>query len=175
MHDLDPNRLTRGEQIFGASAVLLFILSLVPLWAKYETPEIRGVFESISQRESAWSGAFNFLTKLALILTIVGVVLVMAKAAGALGGVNLPAPLGLIYVGLGGLTFLLLLLTLLVGPQEEFAGANLTEAGVEVSRGPLLFVGLIVSAVMAAGAYLHMQAEGSSPGDVRRPARPPGA
>ena len=161
---MDLNRLSKGEQILGGAAALLLLLSFVPFWAKYETPGFEGGGVEVagaSSRVSAWSAAFTFLSKLGLLLAIVALVFIIAKAAGALTNTNLPAPETLIYLGLAGLSFLLLLLTLLIGPQEEFGGVNIS-GSVEVSRGPLLFVGVLLGAAMAVGAFLHMQNDGSA-------------
>ena len=162
---MDLNRLSRGEQIFGVSAALLFLLSFFPLWAKYEVAE--EFFGGATQRFSAWSGAFNFLMKLGLIFALLGVALVIAKAAGALDNVDMPVPLGLVYLGLGGLTLLIMLLFLLVGPT----GAS--QPGFEVSRGPLLFVGIVLSAGMAFGGFMQFQGEGRAGTPARRPGPPP--
>lgn len=170
---MDLNRLSTGEKILGGSALLLLLTSFISLWAKYESPEVAGVLESQATRENAWSEAFNFLTKLGLILTIVALVLVVAKAAGAFDTVNLPAPLGLIYLGVAGLAALLIVLTAVIGPQETYGGfgaeVDLEDFGVEVSRGPLLYLGALLSLAMAGGAFMHF-----SGGDVRTRTGTPG-
>lgn len=155
------------------------------MWAKYETPEVPGVFEAVTTRFNAWGEAFNFLTKLGLFLAIIALVLVLAKAAGALDRVTLPVPLGLVYLGLAGLTALLIVLTAVIGPQETAGGfgveVDLEESGVEVSRGPLLYLGALLSLAMAAGAFMHFSdkeptttARGTGPTGPP-PQRPPGA
>ena len=162
-----------GEKILGGSALLLLLTSFISLWSKYESPEIEGIVESTATRGNAWSASFNFLTKLGLILAIVLLIIVVAKAAGALDNVNLPAPLGLIYLGLAGLSALLIVLTAIIGPQEEFGAlgtsVNLEDAGIEVSRGPLLYLGALLSLAMAAGAFMHF-----SGGDTRTRTGTPG-
>jgi hypothetical protein len=172
---LDLNRLSRGEQILGVCSALLFLLSFFPLWAKYEaSEEAFGAFAT-TQRFSAWSAAFNFLMKLGIILALIALVLIIVKAAGGLDNVQMPAPLGLIYLGLAGLSFLLLLLFTLIGPEESEAGVNVQDFGIEASRGPLLFVGVLLGAGMAVGAYLHFQQEGRATTVApRQPGPPPG-
>ena len=179
---MDLNRLSRGEQIFGVSAALLFLLSFFPLWAKYETSEEAFGQFATSESFSAWSSAFNFLMKLGLILALIGVIFVIAKAAGALDNVQMPVSLGLVYLGLAGLTFLIMLLFVLIGPEESEAGVNFGDLGVEVSRGILLFVGVVLGAGMLFGAFQHFQQEGgtaaarpSPPPPGPPPAPPPGA
>ncbi len=171
---MDMNRLSRGEQILGVSAILLFLLSFFPLWAKYETSAETFGVES-SQRFSAWSAAFNFLMKLGLIFALIVLILVIAKAFGGLDNVQMPMPLGLVYLGLAGLTFLLMLLFVLIGPEESEAGVNFGDLGFEVSRGPLLFVGVLLGAAMAFGAFMHFQGEGrgTTAGPPPGPGTPP--
>jgi hypothetical protein len=158
---MDPNRLTTGEKILGVSGLLLFILSFLKMWAKIEVNtkglgDLGGLGDA-SQKFSGWD-AYGFLVKLGFILALVAVVLVVARAAMA--NLTLPFPLGLVYLGIGGLTFLLMLLALLVGPDESGSG-TFFGVSVEISRGIGLFVGTLLAAAMAAGAWLHYQSEGS--------------
>lgn len=151
---LDLNKLTKGEQILGGSAIALLILSFLPLWAKFEVPEIAGF--GGSTRFSAWSAAFGFLLKLALILTIIAVIFVVLRAVGT--SLNLPVPAWQIYAGTAGLTLLLLLITVLTGP----VGDQGSFGGYEWSRGIAVFIAPLLGAGMAYGAYLHMQEEGGT-------------
>lgn len=147
---MDMNRLSMGERIAGGAAMLLLITSFIPLWAKYE---VNADFGGAS-RFSAWSGAFNFLMKLALILALVVATLVIAKAAN----VDLTSVPPVVLLGAAGLSFVLILLMLLIGPREFGLGGF----GVEVSRGLLLFLGVLLSGAMAGGAFLHFQAAGGT-------------
>lgn len=159
---MDISRLTRGERILGISAALLLLLSFFPLWAKYEVAggdlgfgiEVPGA----TQRANAWSGAMPAYVKIALVLTIVALILVAIRAAGT--AMTLPVAPSMIYLGVAGATAALLLIAVITGPQ----GAELSFGGFEVSRGPLLFVGLVLGLGMAAGAFLHKQEEDTSMG-----------
>lgn len=153
---MDPNRLSQGEKILGGSALLLLILSFLPLWAKVEVEgaEILGI--DSTTRYSAWSDAFGFLLKLALILTIVALVFVIVRAVGT--NMNLPVPAWQIYAACAGLTLLLLLITVLTGP----AGPTGDFGGIEISRGLGVFIAPVLGAAMAYGAWSHMQAEGGT-------------
>jgi hypothetical protein len=171
---LDLNRLSKGEQIMGGAAALLLLLSFFPFWAKYETPEAEfGGIEvpGTSTRFSAWSGAFNFISKLGLILAIILLIYIIAKAAGALSNTNLPAPESLIYLGLAGLSALLIILTAVIGPQEF----GLVGGGLEISRGPLLFLGALIALAMVAGAFLHNQGGATTTAGPGRTTPPPPA
>jgi len=166
---VDLNRLSRGEQIVGGASLLMLILSFLPMWAKYE---VEAFGFSDSQRFSLWSDAFNFVPKLGLILLLVALGLVIARAMGA--NLTLPVGFGLAYVALCGVAALTTILTLLIGPREFGLGGA---AGLEISRGLLLLIGWIVPLAATAGGYLHMQEETSGAGPVMptTPAAPPTA
>jgi hypothetical protein len=158
---LDAGRLSKGEQILGVSAIVLFISSFVEQWAKASAEGFGSV------KANAWDG-YGFLVKLGLILALVAAGLVIARLAGA--NFKLPWPLGLVYVGIGALTTLLMLLGVLTGPDDEGADAI---PGIDIDRGFLLFVAVILGAAMTYGGYLHMQSEGSTTTPTEPP--PPAA
>jgi hypothetical protein len=169
-------RLSRGERIVLIASAILVLTSIFPLWASYGASVTGGgVDQETSESFTVWSDAYNFVPKLAILLALVALILVITRIAGA--KLNLPASMGLIYVGLGGVATLLMLLTVLFGPREfglEDSGFEAfgVEASFDVSRGLLLFVGLLLAAAIAVGGYLHMQEE-SGPADIAGPAIPP--
>lgn len=168
---MDTKKLSFGEQILGASALILLILSFLKLWAKFEINtgvEIPGV--DTEQRYNAWSEAGTIWLKLALILTLVALVLVVLRALGV--SMTLPVPAGQIYLATAGIALLLLLLTVLTGP----AGDQGSEGGFEYSRGIAIFIAPLLGAAMAFGAWTHSQQEGSAPtgtGVGTNPTTPP--
>jgi len=165
---MDINRLSTGEKIVLGASGLLVVLSFIPLWASYS-------FAGFSESYGAWSGAFGFFVKLALILAILALVVTGLRAAGTQLP-DLPVGLGLLYVGLGGLSTLGLLIGVLTGPNDGGVGeAVAAAAGLDISRGILLFLGLILAAAIAYGGYMHMQSEGSGStlGDPATPPPPP--
>jgi hypothetical protein len=165
---LDLNRLTRGEQILGISALVLFITSFLSLWGSYEVsadlpegvPEIADT--SVSTSFSLWSG-YGILPKLGVVIAFLLVVLVVAKAAGALDNANLPLPAGLIYLGGSAITVLTMILALLAGPEGD-NDVSVGFAEYEQKRGLLLFLGVALSLAMAVGSFLHF-----SGGDTSAP------
>ena len=169
-------KISRGERIVLFASAILVATSILPLWASYGA-SVRGggVNQESSEGFTVWSEAYNFVPKLAILLALVALGLVVARIVGA--NLNLPASMGLIYVGLGGVATLLLLLTVLFGPREfglDDAGFEAfgIEATFNASRGLLLFLGLLLAAAIAVGGYLHMQEEGG-PAGVAGPAVPP--
>ncbi len=157
---MDISRLTRGERILGISALLLLILSIFPLWAKYEVSggDLGFGIEipDASQRYSAWSAATPFTIKLALVFALLALILVAIRAAGT--NVNLPVAPSMLYLTFAGAAAGLLLIGVIMGPE----GNDLSFGGFEISRGPLMFAGLLLGLAMAAGAWLHQQEEGST-------------
>jgi hypothetical protein len=178
------DRLSRGEQILGGAALLLFIVSFLKPWASIET-SAEGVPEDLvgqipSPDFNMWD-AYGFLPKLGVIIGLLLVVLIVAKAAGALENLDLPVPLGLVYVGGAALTVLTMLIALIAGVE----GSNeATAFGVttEAERGLLLYLGILLSLAMGFGAFMHFQGEGgrtttgpATRGPAAPPPPPPGA
>jgi hypothetical protein len=153
---LDIKRLTRGEQILGVAALLLFLSSFLAMWASVDF----GVdVPGFSTDLNAWD-AYNFFPlKLGLIIALVAVVWVALRAANV--NMNLPWPAGLVALILGGATLLLVLLSLLTGPV------------LNIDRGILLYVGIVLAAAMAYGGYLAWQADQAGPTTYGGPAAPP--
>jgi hypothetical protein len=157
------DRLTQGEKLLGVSALWLYIISFIGFWAELE-------FEGGGTRSefsvSAWDG-YGLEVRLALILALVAAGLVAARAVGF----NLPVAGGLVYVGIGGLTLLLMLLTALVGPDESGSVLSYLPSGsrIEINRGVGLFIGTVFAAAMVAGGYQHMKSGDTT---TRSPATP---
>ena len=153
------DRLSKGERIVAISSALLAIFSLFPLWATYS---FKGLGQDESEGASVWSeGVFNFLPKLAIFIALVCLSLVIFKAVGQ--SFNLDH--GTIYMILGGLALLLLLVTVMQGPEGlgELIGfedviLNSDTPGFEfdfdVSRGILLYGSPLLAAGIAFGGYL---------------------
>lgn len=144
------DKISKGERIVLISGAILFILSFIKPWAKLDLGDAGEFFGGISANFSAWDYGF-FPLKLALILSIVGVGLVIAKLAGA--AINLPPTT---HAAIGGLVLLLVLLQVIIGPPD----AGIVDV---VDRGIMLFIGLIPAAGQAYGGYLVMQERGAAP------------
>lgn len=152
---MNLDRLSLGEKILGVSGLALFLLSFINQWVKVEADN---EFVSATVKGNAWDG-YGFLLKLALFLAIVAAGLVAARAANA----NLNLPWSNVYKGLAFATLGLVLLTLIIGPDE--GGSVAGDFGIEISRGIALFVGTALAAAMAAGAFMHSEAPGTAAPD----------
>ncbi|MBA2726300.1 MAG: hypothetical protein H0U53_09955 [Actinobacteria bacterium] len=168
---MDLDKLTQGEKILGGSSLALFILSFLPLWAKVEvSADGLGGIGDASQRFNAWD-AYGILVKLGLLAALIAAGLVIAKAAG----VKLEIPREPVYLGLAGVTLVAMALALAIGPDESGSG-DLFGVSVEISRGIALFLGTLLAAAMAFGAWMHKGAETAIPGTTgTAPTAPPPA
>jgi uncharacterized membrane protein YhaH (DUF805 family) len=148
---LDINRLNTGEKVIGVSGVLLLIFSFFP-WLGFS-------YRGFSSSDSAWSFT------LCLIAVIIGVLmagLVIAKAMGR----DLPE-LGTVkwaHVLLGAaiVVFVFILIKLIVGPSTH----GVDVPGLSKDRKIGIFLGLISSIGLMAGAYLNAKETGDLPGAI---------
>jgi uncharacterized membrane protein len=145
---MDLSRLRKGERIFAASAILLLLTSFLPFWGKVVFGELQDSPLAVDpQRFSAWTWNSTLL-KVGLVLTILGILLVAARAIPT---VRLGLPVGPLYLGAGALVTVLVAISASKGPTSDGA----FELGVvEVSRGPFLYLAVILGLAMAAGGYL---------------------
>lgn len=151
---MELNRLTQGEKIAGVAALLLFI-SMFFAWFGFDTGlgDLENQFglESTgpdSVTFNAWE-SFDFIDLVLLITAIAGVGTALARASD----LDVDFPLSTVVAVLGGLATLLVLYRILDTPGDADR-----EWGV--------FVGLILSALVAYGGYRAMQEEGLTFGDA---------
>ena len=178
IHKVDLSKLSKGEKILGVSSLALFILSFIPVWAKFET-KLSEEFENIpgaeaaetSQSFSLWD-AYGFLAKLGIILALAAFIIIVVRLTAP--HIKFPVPPGQIYMGLGGIATLLMVLSLLTGPEGDQGSQDFGVGSVEYSRGLIgLILGIVAAAAMAYGAWLHMQEEGSGPAVTSGPPTTP--
>jgi len=147
------DRLSKGERMVLWSSVALLVCSFIPLWSKYEASAF-GV--SFSERGQLWNSYGFFPGKLAGLLVLAAVILLLVKMFAK--NMSLPSAL---WAGLGGGTALLVLLTIVMGPEGQ--GVDVPGAGIEISRGFMPFIGLALAAAMAWGGYQHMNEGAAAP------------
>jgi hypothetical protein len=142
---VDVNRLSRGEQIAGGAAVLLFIDMFLNWYSEAQGPGTASAWEIFSTTD-----LLIFLTVL-VALAMVGV-RVMGRT------LDLPVSLPLVVAALGGLTTLVVLWRMVNQPGEnEFINVDY---GAYI--GLVLVAALTYGAIQAGGGMDTMRAEAES-------------
>lgn len=148
---MDINKLNTGEKVIGVSGILLLVFSFFP-WLGFS-------YGGFSASKSAWTFTLCWF---AVVLGVLMAGLVIAKAAG----VELPELGNLrwahILLGVAVVAFLFILIKVIVGPSTN--GVSLAGTGVSKDRKIGIFLGLIASAGLVAGAYLNAKETGDLPG-----------
>ena len=165
---VDTTKISIGEMIAGASGLALFVFMFLPWYGLEASTNLpNGSDFSVSGgNANAWE-AFSFIDLLLLLVVIVSVGLVVAKAAGSLP--DLPQPSGLILAAAGGLALLLVLFRLIFTPGEDVSGFGVD---VDLTREIGVFFGLLASAGMAYGGWRAMN-EPAAAGPRDRVGSPP--
>jgi uncharacterized membrane protein YhaH (DUF805 family) len=156
---MDVDRLSTGEKIAGASAVLLFIFMFFN-WFNVDVSASTGGFAvSASEGGSAWQ-AFSVIDLILLLTVVVVVAVVVIRLSDAL--VEPPVSLNAVAAVMGGLSVLLILYRIIDPPDAgSFPGVS-----VDVSPTIGAFLGLIAAVGIAYGSYRAMQEEGTSFGEI---------
>jgi hypothetical protein len=150
---LDINKLNTGEKVIGVSGVLLLIFSFFP-WLGFS-------YGGFSASKSAWTFTLCWL---AVILGVLMAGYVIAKAAG----VDLPELGSLrwahVLLGVAIVAFVFILIKVIVGPST--GGVDISGTGVSKDRKIGIFLGLLASIGLVAGAYLNAKETGDLPGSL---------
>jgi uncharacterized membrane protein YhaH (DUF805 family) len=149
---MDVDRLSTGEKIAGASAILLFIFMFFDWFSVSVSREI----VTFGVGGSAW----HALDVIPIILMIAIVAAVGVAVARLTDAVFEPAiSMNAVVAVLGAISVLLILYRIVSPPDSGFEGVS-----VDPTVG--IFLGLIAAAGIAYGGYRAMQEEGTSFGDV---------
>ena len=152
---MDINKLNTGEKVIGVSGVLLLIFSFFP-WLGFS-------YGGFSASKSAWTFTLCWL---AVILGVLMAGYVIAKAAG----VDLPELGNLrwahVLLGVAIVAFVFILIKVIVGPST--GGVDISGTGVSKDRKIGIFLGLLASIGLVAGAYLNAKETGDLPGSLGR-------
>lgn len=150
---MDINRLNTGEKVIGVSGILLLIFSFFP-WLGFS-------YAGFSASKSAWTFTLCWL---AVVLGVLMAGYVIAKAAGVdmpdLGNVRWAHVL----LGVAVVAFLFILIKVIVGPST--GGVDISGTGVSKDRKIGIFLGLIASIGLVAGAFLNAKETGDLPGSL---------
>jgi hypothetical protein len=150
---VDINKLNTGEKVIGVSGILLLIFSFFP-WLGFS-------YAGFSASKSAWTFTLCWL---AVVLGVLMAGYVVAKAAGVempdLGNVKWAHVL----LGVALVAFVFILIKVIVGPSTN--GVSLAGTGVSKDRKVGIFLGLLASIGLVAGAYLNAKETGDLPGSL---------
>lgn len=152
---MDANRLSTGEKIAGASAVLLFIFMFFD-WFKVEVSGGNGLFD-ISVGGSAWD-ALDVIPIILMLAIIAAIAVAIIRLTDAV--FEPPVSMNAIVAILGGISVLLILYRIISPPD----GGDVP--GVDVNPAIGIFLGLLAAIGIAYGGYRAMQEEGTSFGDL---------
>lgn len=154
---MDADRLSTGEKIAGASAVLLFIFMFFD-WFNASVSGGNGFFTA-SVGGNAWE-AFSWIDLFMLITIIVAVAVAVIRLTDAV--FEPPFSLNAAVAILGGISVLLILFRIIDPP----GGGDIAGVSVDISPTVGAFLGLIAAAGITYGGYRAMQEEGTSFGDL---------
>jgi hypothetical protein len=154
---MDLNRLTQGEKIAGASAILLFIF----MFFDWYGVSISGGGETINLGGggNAWD-TLDFIPILLLVAIIATLGVIFVEAGDT--DVDLPVHGAAIITVVGVISFLLILFRIIDTPTFASIGGISAEGSVKFG----IFLALLASAGMAFGGWKTMQEEGTTFGDA---------
>lgn len=158
---MDVSRLTRGEQIAGASGLVLILVMFIFDWFSYgEGP--------ISVGGNAWD-TMEFIRFIILLAALAGIAEAVMSATQST--YQAPVAASALAAGLGILAVVLILFRIISPPDF---GASDFGVDLDVGRSIGVFLGLIAAGGVAYGGWLAMQEEGTSFGNaVDRDTTPP--
>jgi hypothetical protein len=156
---MEVDRLSTGEKIAAASAILLFVF----MFFNWFGVEVSGVSEFSGTVSGEGGNAWEALDFIPIVL-IVTIIAALAMAALRLAdSVFEPiVPMSTLVTVLGAVSFLLILYRIVDPPSfADFGGVS-----VEATRSIGIFLGLIAAGGIAYGGYTAMREEGVTFGDA---------
>ena len=157
---MDFTRLTQGEKIAGVSGIALLLIMFIFDWFGLKA-DVSG-FTAEGSR-NAW-GSYGFID-IVLFITVaaaIGLALITASQAE----VGLPVAASAVVAGLGILSVVLIIISIINPPEWSIAGVDIGDVpGADVTRKIGVWLGLIAAIGVAYGGWRAMQEEGTSFGD----------
>jgi hypothetical protein len=152
---MDVDRLSTGEKIAGASAVLLFIF----MFFDWFSVDVSNGLIGGSAGGSAWD-ALDVIPIILMLAIIAAVAVAVIRLTDAV--FEPPVSINAVVAILGAISALLILYRIINPPDAgDFPGVS-----IDVSPALGIFLGLIAAVGIAYGGYRAMQEEGTSFGDL---------
>jgi len=155
---MDLDRMSTGEKIADAAAVLLFIFMFFE-WFSVDISGGEGLF-SVSGGFNAWE-SFDLIDIVLLITVVAAAAVAVIRLTDAL--FEPPVSLNAVVAILGAISVLLILYRIIDPPGY---GGAADVPGVDIGPSIGAFLGLIAAAGIAYGGYRAMQEEGTTFGDL---------
>jgi hypothetical protein len=166
---MDVNRLSTGEKLAGGSGIALILIMFIFDWFSVSISGSAGGFSfGGSAGGNAWE-AYGF-TDLILFVTAVAAITLAVTAANSME-LNLPVAMSAITAGLGALSILLVLISILSPP--DFGAPDAADDFIDVGRSIGVWLGLLATIGITAGAWMAMQDEGRGATAAPPPPPPP--
>jgi hypothetical protein len=158
---MDFTRLTQGEKIAGISGIALLLIMLIFKWFGVE---VSGGGVTVEGGSRNAFGAYGFFDIVLFITVVAAVGLVLIAASE--GEVGLPVAASAIVAGLGILSVVLVLISIISPPEWSVDGVDIGDfPGLDVTRKIGVWLGLLATIGVAYGGWRAMQEEGTSFGD----------
>ncbi|MBS1879532.1 MAG: hypothetical protein JST31_08470 [Actinobacteria bacterium] len=153
---MDLTKLSQGEKIAGASAIVLFVF----MFFDWFSAEVRIGTRGASEGVNAWD-ALDWIPIVLVIAILVALFVVTLRLTDS--RYEPPISANSIVAILGGLSFLLILYRIIDPPG---ASGSTPGFSFEVSPEFWIFVSLVAAAGIAYGGYRAMGEEGASFGEI---------
>jgi hypothetical protein len=155
---MDLTRLTQGEKIAGVSGIALILIMLIFKWFGVK---VSGGALSVEGGTRNAFGAYGFFDIVLFITVVAAVGLAALEASETEAG--LPVPASAIVAGLGILSVLLIIISIINPPEWSVNGVDIGDVpGLDVTRKIGVWLGLIAAVGIAYGGWRAMQEEGTS-------------
>jgi uncharacterized membrane protein YhaH (DUF805 family) len=152
---MELDRLSTGEKVSAASAVLLFIFMFFD-WFGAKVEGVSGFSGSIEAGGSAWD-ALDVIPIFLMLAIVAAIAVAVIRLTDA--DVEPPISMNAIVAVLGGLAVLLILYRIVNPPGD---GDALAGVGVDITLKLGIFLGLLAAAGIAYGGYSAMREEGAT-------------
>jgi hypothetical protein len=155
---MDFSRLTQGERIAGVSGIALILIMLIFKWFGVE---VSGGGLTLEGESRNAFGAYGFIDIVLFITVVAAIGLVLLSASQT--DVGLPVAAGAIVAGLGVLSVVLIVISIISPPEWSVNGVDIGDvAGADTTLKIGVWLGLIASIGVAYGGWRAMQEEGAS-------------